>query len=78
MSAMQCEVYEAFRDMGAAEDKAIKAAAVLGKRDDDLTKAVTDLKLDIAGVKGEQIVHRWMLGFILATNVAVTFKLFSH
>ena len=33
MSAMQSEVYEAFRDMGAAEDKAIKAAAVLGKLD---------------------------------------------
>lgn len=51
---------------------------MLGKRDDDLTKAVTDIKLDIAGVKGEQIVHRWMLGFILATNVAVMSKLFSH
>lgn len=78
MSAMQSEVYEAFRDMGAAEDKALKAAAVLGKRDEDLAKAVTDIRLDIAVVKGEQIVHRWMLGFILATNVAVVFKLFSH
>lgn len=28
--------------------------------------------------KGEQIVHRWMSGFILATDVAVIFKLFSH
>ena len=78
MSVMQSEIYEAFREMGATEDKAIKAATVLGKRDDDLTKAVTDIKLDIASVKGEQIVHRWMLGFILATNVAVIFKLFSH
>ena len=78
MSVLQSEVYEAFRDMGAAEDKALKAAGVLGRRDDELTKAVTDIRLDIAGVKGEQVVHRWMLGFILATNVAMMFRLFSH
>lgn len=78
MSTMLGEVYEAFRDMGAAEDKALKAAGVLGKRDDELTRAVTDIKLDIASVKGEQVVHRWMLGFILATNVAMLFKLFGH
>ena len=78
MSAMQSEIYEAFRDLGAAEDKPLKAATLLGKRDEDLAKAVTDIKLDIAGVKGEQVVHRLMLGFILATNVAVVFKLFSH
>ena len=78
MSAIESEIYEAFRDLGAAEDKALKAATVFGKRDEDLAKAVTDLRLDIAGVKGEQIFHRSMLGFILATNVAVVFKLFSH
>jgi hypothetical protein len=50
----------------------------LGKRDNELTKAVKEIRLDIAGVKGEQVVHRWMLGFILATNVAMMFKLFSH
>lgn len=48
MSAMQSEVHEAFRDMGAAEDKTFKAAAVLGKRDDDLIRAAMDTKLDIA------------------------------
>jgi hypothetical protein len=77
-SAMQSEVYGAFRQRGAAEDKALEAAAVLGKRDEDPTEAVTDITLPIAGVKGEQIVHRWMLGCILATRVAVAFKLFSH
>ena len=78
MSAMQSEVYEGFRDMGAAEDKALKAATVLGERDDKLQDVMTSVKLDIAGVKGEQMVHRWMLGFILATNIAILFKLFSH
>ena len=78
MSTMQAEVFEAFRDMGAAEDKALKAATILGKRDDDFTKAVTDLKLDITGVKGELVLHRWMLGFVLATNVAILFKVFAH
>ena len=48
ISAMQSEVYEAFRDMGAAEDKALKAAAALAKRDDD----VGALKTDMAVVSG--------------------------
>lgn len=78
MSVLQSEVDEAFRDMGAAEDKAPKAAAVPGKRDDDLTAAVTSLKLDIASVKADQVLTEWMVGFLLAFNVAIIFKLFSH
>ncbi len=66
MSAMQSEVYEAFRDMGAAEDKALKAAAVLGKRDDDLAAAVASLKSDIAAVTADQVLTKGMIGFLLA------------
>lgn len=78
MSAMHSEIREAFRDLGAADDKALKAASVLGSRDEDLAGAVTDIEFDIAGVTGEQIVHRWIPGVILATNVAVVFRLPSH
>ena len=67
MNTMQGEVHEAFRDMGAAEDKALKAAVVLSKRDDD----VGTLKSDMAVVK-------WMIGFVLAMQVAVLFKVFTH
>lgn len=69
MGTMQAEVFEAFRDMGAAEDKALKAASVLGKRDDDFTKAVADLKLDNASIKGELSTLRWMVGFNLTLTV---------
>jgi hypothetical protein len=50
---MQTEVFEAFRAIDIPEDKALKAAAALSKRDDD----VTSLKTDTAILK-------WMMGFM--------------
>jgi hypothetical protein len=78
MSVRQSAVDEAFRDMGAVEDRAPKAAAVPGKREDDLTAAVTSLKLDIASVKADRVLTEWMVGFLPAFNVTIIFKLFSH
>lgn len=78
MSAMQSEVCGAFRGRGAAADEALKAAAVLGKRDDDLAAAVASLKLDIAAVKADQVLTKGMIGFLLAFDVAIVFKLLSH
>ena len=51
MSVLQSEVYEAFRDKGAAEDKALKAAGVLGKRDDELTTAVKEIRSTLRASK---------------------------
>jgi len=62
---MQSEVFEAFRDIGVQEDKALKAAGALSRRDDD----VTALKADMQLVK-------WMLGFVLAFQIATALKLF--
>ena len=67
MSAMQSEVYEAFRAIDIPEDKALKAAAALSKRDDE-----------VASVKGELLVIKWMMGFVLAFQVAIFGKLFLH
>ena len=67
MASMQSEVFEAFRDMGASEDKASKAAGALAKRDDD-----------VATIKGDVLLMRWMLGFVLAFQIAFAFKLFAH
>ncbi len=39
MSAMQSEIYEAFRSIEIPEDKALKSAAALGKGDDDTAAA---------------------------------------
>lgn len=67
MSTLHSEVYEAFRDIGASEDKAMKAATALSKRDDD-----------IADIKGRLRVVEWMLGVVLALNLSIFVKLFLH
>ena len=67
MSAMQSEVYEAFRAIDIPEDKALRAAAALSKRDDD-----------VASIKAELNVIKWMMGFVLAFQAAIFTKLFMH
>ena len=65
MPQMQSEVFEAFRSIDVPEDKALKAAAALSKRDDDVTS-----------VRSELTVIKWMMGFVLAFQVAIFVKLF--
>jgi hypothetical protein len=67
MSVMQSEVFEAFRAIDVPEDKALKAATALSKRDDD----VTDIKRDLAVLK-------WMVGTLYPLVVAILLKLFIH
>lgn len=67
MSVMQAEVFEAFRAIDIPEDKALKAATALSRRDDD----VTSLKSDMA-------IMKWMMGFVLAFQVAIFAKMFMH
>ncbi len=67
MSTLQSEVFDAFRSIGVTEDKAVKAAAALSTRDND----VTSLKSDMS-------VMKWMMGFTLAFQVAIFAKLFVH
>jgi len=67
MSAMQSEVFEAFRAIDIPEDKALKAAAALGRRDDD----VVSIKADIVLIKG-------LMALLAALQVAIFVKLFIH
>jgi hypothetical protein len=67
MSVMQSEVFEAFRAIDIPEDKAIKAATALSKRDDD-----------VSSLKSELLLMKWMLGVVLAFQVAIFVKLFIH
>ncbi len=67
MRVLQSEVFEALRAIDIPEDKALKAATALSKRDDD-----------VASVKSELLVLKWMMGFILAFQVAIVGKLFLH
>ena len=67
MATVQREVFEAFRAIDIPEDKALRAAGALSKRDDD----VSTLKSDMALMK-------WMMGFVLAFQVGIFVKLFIH
>lgn len=67
MSIVQSEVFEAFRAIDIPEDKALKATAALGKRDDD-----------VASVRSELLLIKWMMGFVLAFQVAIVVKLFMN
>ncbi len=64
---MQSEVFEAFRAIEIPEDKALKAATALSKRDDD-----------VISIKSELVLVKWMVGFVLAFQIAVAVKLFIH
>jgi hypothetical protein len=67
LTVRQPEVFEAFRTIDIPEDKALKAAAALSKRDDDVALLKTDTSI-----------LKWMIGFVLAFQVAIFAKLFLH
>ena len=67
MSAMQSEVFEAFRAIDIPEDKALKAATALSRRDDD----VVSIKADIVLIKG-------LMALLAALQIAIFVKLFIH
>jgi hypothetical protein len=64
---MQTEVFEAFRAIDIPEDKALKAAAALSKRDDD-----------VASLKTDTSIFKWMMGFVLVFQGAIFAKVFLH
>ena len=67
---MISEVYEAFRAAGVPEDKA-KAAAEAMSSESIATKG------DVASLKLDTAVLKWMIGFNLAFTMAMLWKVFS-
>ena len=67
MTVIQWRVFEAFRAIDIPDDKALKAAAALSKRDHD-----------VASLKADTAILKWMMGFVLAFQVAIFAKLFLH
>lgn len=67
MTVLQSEVFEAFRAIDIPEDKALKAASALSKRDDD-----------VSSLKAELLVIKWMMGFVLAFQIGIFAKLFMQ
>jgi hypothetical protein len=69
---MITEVYEAFISAGAPEDKAKAAAIAVAEYDSRFNRIDSDLAL----VKAEMVVLKWMLGFVLAGIVSLVMKTF--
>ena len=67
LTVMQTKVFEAFRAIDIPEEKALKAAAALSKRDGD-----------VASLKTDTAILKWMMGFVLAFQAAIFAKLFFH
>lgn len=62
MSTMITEVYDALKAAGAPDDKARDAAKAL-------STDITEMKHDISLLK-------WMVGFVIAMNIAMLVRLF--
>ena len=87
MTTMISEVYAAFLSIGVSPDIAQKAAEALSNESaasnsdiQNLEKEVvsvrTDLQKDIAGVKTDIAVMKWMLGVVMAGVAAQIIKTF--
>ena len=83
MAVMMGDLYSALKQAGADEDNAKKAAQEVAGYENriadlrsDLADAKTELKTDIAGVRGELPLVKWMLGFNLALSVALVLRQF--
>jgi len=86
---MVAELYDALIAAGSPEEKARQAAAAMAGFDAydqrfvrveadiaDLKRDVAELKGDVAELKRDNLLMKWMLGFVLAFQVAIFFKLF--
>jgi hypothetical protein len=70
MSTMITELYDALIDAGASDDKARAAAKAMADYDSRFNRVDQDLAL----IKAEIVVLKWMLGFVLAGIVTLVFK----
>jgi hypothetical protein len=81
---MVAELYDALVAAGTPDDKARKAAEAMagfdayGQRLDKIAADVSDLKRDVGDLKRDVFVMKWMLGFVLAFQIAIFIKLFMH
>ena len=66
MTTMNSEVYDALVDAGADETKAREAA-----------KSVAQYDSDIAEIKASLLLLKWMVGFVLAFVLALTWRTFT-
>ncbi len=79
---MQWGVFEAFRAIDIPEEKALKAAEALSRRNDEAIKMqenrLAKIEADTASLKIDTAILKWMMGFVLAFQAAIFAKLFLH
>lgn len=73
MSTMIAELYDALKDAGASEEKARAAAKTMADYDSRFNKIDQDLAL----LKAEMTILKWMLSFLVAGMVSLLFKVFT-
>ncbi len=91
MTTMIAELYDALIAAGSPEDKARKAAEAMAGFDayerrfvriesdlGELKRDVADLRQRVSGVERDLLLLKWMVGFVLAFQVALFIKLFLH
>jgi hypothetical protein len=91
MTTMNAELYDALLAAGSPEDKARKAAEAMAGYDayeqrlgrieldlGELKRDVADVKRSVATLERDNLLIKWMLGFVLAFQVALFIKLFLH
>jgi hypothetical protein len=76
MSAMQAEVFEAFRSIAVPEDKALKAAEALsrGAEVPEIKKDIAILKFDVAALKADMTLVKWMIGTLFPLVFAILLR----
>ncbi|MBF0237760.1 MAG: integrase [SAR324 cluster bacterium] len=72
MSTMISEVYEAFKEAGASDEKSKKAAEALANYENRFSRIETTL----VEIKGELVTLKWMFGFVLAGIASLIIKTF--
>ena len=88
---MIAELYDALVAAGTPDDKARKAAEALAGYEAheprlariesdiaELKRDVSELKRDVSDLKRDAFLLKWMIGFVLAFQVALFIKLFLH
>ena len=84
MTTMVAELYDALLAAGSPEEKARKAAEAMAgfdayeQRFVRVETDIADLKRDVGDLKRDVFLVKWMMGFVLAFQIAIFIKLFLH
>ena len=74
MSTIILEIYEAFKTAGVPEEQAKNAAKAISSETLSTKDDITELKVEIKGVRGDLKLMKWMLGIVIAVQVLPLLK----